>query len=644
MLKKSIIFMSSIYFWRHLSCAWLLAIPFVLSAQSYSILAIPDSLLDNAQAVVRRHDMEVRVKNVEEVEITTVFVVTILKESGNIYAQHTEHESPFFKIRKMEARLYDAAGQLLRESNKKDIQVHSSEGGSSYEFSDSQLRSLDMAYSQFPYTVEFSIVTAVKSFFRIPGMVVQRLGQSVQQTSFTLLTPTDYRFRHKLTNADIAPVMGSSDKEKSWRWNFQNLRAKPLETHHQYLRNAYTELIIAPEQVAIDGHPGRFSNWQEVGRFFYELNKGRDHLTPQMQATVQALIRQAVTPRDKIGALYRYLQQNHRYISIQIGIGGWQTFDAAFVEQKKYGDCKALSNYMQALLKAADIEAWQALVFGGTQGAPACYEDTPTPRFNHVILYVPGEDLWLECTSNEAPVGYLGDFTAGHPVLLLTPTGGRLTRTPALQATDNAERKHLTLNLDAAGGGQLRYRALLTGEQQETYRSSSKNEQPAEVEKRFLTGLSVPAAALHTLRIAPDSLRPVTDLYADLTMSSYSTRSGKRLFVPLTKADPVRPSLPADEHRTLDLHIARCYTTLDTMILHLPAGYRPESVPSSKKMETAFGSYELSVQVQENTLTVIRHAVLHPVEVPAARYNEVRQFYTDLSKADAAQLVLVKVE
>ena len=47
--------------------------------------------------------------------------------------------------------------------------------------------------------------------------------------------------------------------------------------------------------------------------------------------------------REKIRVLYRYLQQNHRYISVQVGIGGMQPISASAVYTNGYGDCKGLS-------------------------------------------------------------------------------------------------------------------------------------------------------------------------------------------------------------------------------------------------------------------------------------------------------------
>lgn len=174
----------------------------------------------------------------------------------------------------------------------------------------------------------------------------------------------------------------------------------------------------------IDQYTGDLSTWAEAGRFFYILNRDRDNLPADVQTLVRSWTVQARNNREKIDILYRYLQANQRYVSIQLGIGGWQTFDAAFVNDKKYGDCKALSNYMKALLKAVNTTAYQALVFANAAGAPVIDAELAVPRFNRVRL--------------------------------LSPDGGKLVRTPALTPAANTERSLTDILLDELGNATVR--------------------------------------------------------------------------------------------------------------------------------------------------------------------------------------------
>lgn len=123
--------------------------------------------------------------------------------------------------------------------------------------------------------------------------------------------------------------------------------------------------------------------------------------------------RAKATDFEKIDTLYKYLQRNYRYVSVQLGIGGRMPKSATEVYENKFGECKRLSNLMKAMLKEAGITAQYSKVRVGREEDDIMV-DFPAQQFNHIILRVPlsEEVLWLECTSKYLPTGYLGDLPA----------------------------------------------------------------------------------------------------------------------------------------------------------------------------------------------------------------------------------------
>lgn len=612
-----------------------------LAAQSlYRAADIPPVYLTGAHAVVRVHETRFTVTAPDEADMEEWMVVTLLNKEAESEAVWTELENEFEKVKSLKGSLYDADGNLVKESKKQDVLDVST--SSENEYSNTRVKALQLEYGQYPYTVEFRVKKSLKGFFRVPDFVVQKLARSVLSTSVVVSAPTAYVYTWKGLHVDTQPVVKEADGMKTLQWTFANVPAVPKESFHPYFDNEYCKITIAPKAITIDGHAGNFSNWNQIGAFFYELNKDRDVLSADMEARVQALIKGKQTTREKIDALYKYLQQNYRYVSIQIGIGGWQTLEAGFVEKKKYGDCKALTNYMHAMLKSAGIESYMANIYAGADGAPEWNDDAPVPYANHVILYIPSEKMWLECTSTNLPTGYLGDFTSNRKALVLMPDGGHIMQTPVLTRSDNARNGRFSIRLDETGAADVQGQLQYTGELHEPYRDLVTAQKQADQEKTFIENADFPVAQLNQLKIESSESSPLASIQYALKANSIATRSGKRMFVPVSRFKPFKRSLPSNDKRILDLQLRETYALTDTFNFQLPAGYSLENLPSGKRIESEFGLYELRAIQEDQAVRVIRHIEMLPVLVPAARYEEVRRFYLDVTKADGAQMVLVK--
>ncbi|NJK95564.1 MAG: hypothetical protein HC905_12260 [Bacteroidales bacterium] len=125
---------------------------------------------------------------------------------------------------------------------------------------------------------------------------------------------------------------------------------------------------------------------------------------------------------------------------------------ASDVDKYGYGDCKALSNYTKALLNAVGVESIYTEIANGP-GKIIYPQFASMNQTNHVILCVPLEKdtMWLECTNQISPCGYIGMGNSNRYALLITKQGGKLVKTPEFNKNVNTQRSEITITLDDNG-------------------------------------------------------------------------------------------------------------------------------------------------------------------------------------------------
>ena len=139
-------------------------------------------------------------------------------------------------------------------------------------------------------------------------------------------------------------------------------------------------------------------------------------------------------PREKLDALYTYVSEQVRYVAVEFGIGGYQPHPALDVFRNRYRDCKDKTGLLQALLAAAGIPSYPALL-SASRGVTEPAGPMPG-QFNHVITVVPigGELLWMDPTIAVAPFGVLSISVRCRQALLLEPGGQQTCRHSAAQS------------------------------------------------------------------------------------------------------------------------------------------------------------------------------------------------------------------
>lgn len=604
----------------------------------YAAAKIAPEMLRKANAVVRLYDVKFEVLNKGEALETERRVVTLLNAKADHYNDLVFPYDKIARIERIEGAVYDAAGKLVRQIGKKEIEDAKY---LEYFVDDNRVKILHFPRQPFPYTVEYTITRKYNGLMFYPVFEPQSApDESVELARFELAMPAGLEARFKEQNVPAACKTGSL------RWEFRQLSAftpEPLAPADAWAR---PRILTAPTVFSLEGYDGDMSSWRSFGRFIQTLNAGKDVLPPEMEGQLKQLTADCPDTACKVRRVYEYLQNHTRYFFVGMGIGGWQPAPAQEVHRVKYGDCKGLSNYMVAMLRAVGVPACYVLIRAKADEQTAQMPDFPNAWFNHAIACVPMEKdtIWLECTSQTESCGFLSDFTDNRPALLITPEGGYLVQTPKYDERANTIRRETQIALAPDGGARLQSTAVFSGIAQNI--PAALADLHEEQRKKYLyERLNISDFEVVSLDLERKKERlPEVTQRLELAVPRFASPSGKRLFVPLSALSE-KVNLPAaadsTRHFPVQAH-SRGLSEEDNLSVAIPEGYVLESQPAPVVLTSPFGQYELSVRVENQTLHIRRLLVWNNSIHPKEEFGTLMQFLKNVVKADKGKVVLVR--
>jgi hypothetical protein len=613
----------------------------------YAISKIPLSLIKGANAVLRLEEMRFEIRSTKEAVLINHYVITILNENGDKWAEFVEYYDKHRQVESVEGVLYDANGKQLKRIKKKDLEDLSGVSDASL-IDDNRIKRHNFYYKVYPYTIEYTVEINNKSTLFFPAWVPQGSERlSVEKSTMSIVYPADYKFRYKAFNYDKDPVTIQEKNNKITTWSANNMPAISREPYSPKWHELTTMVIFGPTDFQMDDYKGNMATWQDFGKFVNSLKLGRDQLPDNVKQTVHKIADGIKDPVEKVARLYEYMQKNTRYISIQLGIGGWQPFEAKEVATKGYGDCKALTNYMYSLLKEAGIMSYYAVIRAGKNDTYIT-DDFPSQQFNHVILCVPlskKDSVWLECTSQTMPAGYLGDFTSDRYALLVDESGGKLVRTPKYGMNENLQTRIIKANLDDNGTLNIVAATQYTGMQQDDIHGMINHLSKDKVKEYLHEQLDFSTYDVNKFDYKElKSSLPAINESLDITVSNYATITGKRLFIVPNIMTRSGRKLSQDSTRKYDIQLGYEYKDVDSVEIEIPKGFETEAMPQPVAINSKFGNYSSSVKLKDNKLYYYRSIEHNSGRYPAKDYNDLVKFYEAIYKADRSKVVLVRNE
>jgi len=612
----------------------------------YAVTSIPKELLKNAHAVVRLQEVTVDIKSPSKYNVKEKIVITILDESAEDQASWTEFYSNLQSIEYVEGELYDALGNKIRSLKRSEIKDYPVYDGVTFA-SDDRYKSHAFYYKTYPYTVVYeSELNSSLTMFLPKWQPVMDKEISVEKSRFIISFDKDMVIHRKLYNFNQSPQEGTDPKKNSWTWELKNQPAFIKEYAAPVISDLAPVIQFTMGAFKMEDFAGSLNSWKEYGAFIGQMRQGLDELPPDLKNKVHELTASVSGTEQKVRVLYDFLQKHSHYIAVQIGIGGWRPFPASYVASKGYGDCKALSNFMVAMLKEAGIKGYYTLINAGS-GKKDLFPDFPSPYFNHAICAVPLEKdtIWLECTSQTNPFGYAGSFTGNRHALLITEEGGKVVATPRYTKKENVQITRLTGKLLDDGSLQMKADNQYWGETGETLQHVVNAYSKEEQLKYIKTTLDIPNYDINGFSIAEERNRlPVVNEKYEFVAQHYAQLTGKRIFLQPNVLNRLERRLTADTARQYWIDIIREFTEIDTVQIQVPEGYTLEAAIKPMQLTTIFGQYEVSAVLKGNEVLYCRKLQLNRGRFEAAQYNDLVKFYDQLYKSDHSKIVLVKKE
>ncbi|QXP61214.1 DUF3857 domain-containing protein [Olleya sp. HaHaR_3_96] len=611
----------------------------VFSQDNYQALVIKPELQSNANAIVRSSTIDVNIEARDKIVVTEQRVVTVLNERGQRYIGAVVYYDQSKSIKTLEAIILNAFGNEIKKFKKKDfIDVSVADGISI--FTDNRARYINYTPVSYPFTVVFNLEFVSSNTAFIPQWYpIDDYYLSVEKASYKIQNQTDIPLDFKISNLEAFEIEKMSDLH----YQANNLSAIKKEAYSPSFYNVAPSVKFALKQFSMLGVEGDNSSWNDFGKWMSDkLINGTQALPETVKVEIKALTKNAKTDLEKAKIVYQFMQNKTRYISVQVGIGGWKPMLASDVDRLGYGDCKGLSNYTKALLDEVGVTSYYTIVYGG-EDVRSIDQSFSSLQGNHAILSIPYNDSYitLECTNQSAPFGYNANFTDDRDVLIVTPLGGEIVHTKVYSTNENSQIINSNIILDSLGGFKAALNIISKGTQYDKYR---RIEAQTEKENRLyykdhfsdINNLQVNSMIFNNDK---DNIVFREDL--DLQVDKYVTKAGERWLMQPNFFNKFKTAPPRYKNRKLPFEIDRGFIDEDQYQITLPDNVKIEALQDDVVIKNKFGEYHYSIkQIDDKNLVFKRKIIINKGQFLKEDYSAFRKFKLAIVKHDKSKIVL----
>lgn len=614
---------------------------------------------DKTEAVLLYSEHTVNVQSLERIKTRVRLAYKILRPSGRDYGIAAVSFNPHRKITALRGWCIPAQGKDYEVKDKEAAEVSLPSVAGSELISDVKDKVL-----RIPAADPGNIVGYEYEEEEQP-MVLQSVWMVQQEIPgrelrYTLQLPAGWEYKASWINYPEAKPTQAGKNE--WEWVVTDVKGIRKEEEMPPITGVAGQMVVSfyPQGgAALNG----FGSWLEMGKWYANLTSGRRDASPEISRQVGILTTSAKTPLEKMKALAQFVQQDVRYVAIELGIGGWQPHSAADVFNHHYGDCKDKATLLSSMLKQIGVESFY-VVINGQRGSVTPNTPASVGVFNHAVLAIQlppntsdlsllakvehprlGTLLYFDPTNELTPFGEIGGYLQQNYGLLVTADGGELVELPSQSPSMNSIQRAGKLSLDASGALRGEVSEVRLGDRAwaERWRLRTVNksaDQIKPIEDLLAGSLSLFRITQARVINLNQTERPFGFNYT-FEAPNYAKDAGGLLLVrPRVLGVKTSGMLETKEPRLFPIEFEAPSHDTDTFDITIPAGYVVDDVPPAVDADYGFASYHSKTEVQGNLIHYSRTFEVKELSVPVSRADDLKKFYRIIAGDERSTVVL----
>ncbi|MBL4688921.1 MAG: DUF3857 domain-containing protein [Nannocystaceae bacterium] len=394
-------------------------------------------------------------------------------------------------------------------------------------------------------------------------------------------------------------------------------------------------------------HVSTYENWDDVGRWYWDLVRGQLVVDDKIKAGVAEAIAglpAAASLADKVGAIYAHVVRNTRYVGLEFGIHGYKPYRTTDIYSRRFGDCKDKASLLKVMLAEVGIDSHLVLVRTRDQGAlpvaPASLS-----AFNHAIVYVPGLDLFLDGTAEWSGPTELPANDQGASVLIIEDGRGATFRSiPISAAVDNLRTTTQTVTLAPDGSAEMRQTSVIQGAAASKLRFQFQAEEARRERLAKAFGDTFPGAeVLESAAPGIGDIGQPARLDTKLRIPSWGTKERDQVrFSVLGRDSRLAASLAPTAKREHDMLLDTASVERQTIRYEIPSGYRLARLPEGKTIESPVGRFVLTVRKTAGGAEVSSDLSLTKQRISPKEYPLFRDFLRQVDETLEQSFEMVK--